>query len=245
MTPANPYGAKDRRFQRFHKQNPGVSFAQYSMDLVIKAMDEGWVNPDSALAIAQSNPEKFWTAAEPKAKKWFKTMALKRRHKVIEYGCGSLRLGAHFISYLDRGHYAGLDVISGFYERGVRTIGAKLIDAKTPVLRVISEEAVAEGVAFAADIVFSNTVAVHVHPDETQAYYGNLARLTAKPGARLIFNAMLFERCHRFQFNSWAWPMEFYKDSLRELECVRAEIGRSRTQDDAEMKLAEFEFRRR
>jgi SAM-dependent methyltransferase len=244
MKTDNPYSAKDRRFNRFRKENPDVSFAKYSMDLVIKGMNEGWVNPDSALAIAQMNPEKFWKSAEPKAQKWFKTMALKPRHKVVEYGCGSLRLGAHFISYLDRGHYFGLDVIGDFYEQGAQTIGAKLIDAKKPTLRVIAEEAVAEATSFAADVVFSNTVAVHVHPDETQTYYGNLARLAAKPGARLIFNAMIFERCHRFQFNSWAWPMEFYKDSLDALECVRAEIGRARLQDGVEMKLAEFEFRR-
>ena len=244
MRTDNPYKAQDRRFRSFRRQNPDISFAKYTMDLVLQGMEAGRVNPDSALAIAQCNPKKFWEAAEPKAKKWFNTLALKHGHKVIEYGCGSLRLGAHFIRHLDRGHYFGLDVVSGFYEQGVRTIGAKLIDAKAPRLYAISEESVAEGAAFAADVVCSNTVAVHVHPREAEAYYKNLARLTAKPGARLIFNAVLYEERHRFEFNSWAWPMEFYKESLGELKCARAEIGRPRVKDGIEMKLVEFEFHR-
>jgi hypothetical protein len=245
MQKEKPYRAQDRRFRRFHRQNPDVGFAEYTMNLVVRGMQAGRVNPDSALGIAQLNPAKFWEAAEPKAQKWFKTMALRRNHKVIEYGCGSLRLGAHFIRHLDRAGYFGLDVISDFYEQGVQTIGAKMIEQKAPTLRAIGEQSVAEGVAFAADFVCSNTVAVHVHPNETETYFANLARLTAKPGARLIFNAVVYDKRHRFEFNSWAWPMEFYKESLGELECVRAEIGRPRVKDGIEMKLAEFEFRRR
>ena len=237
MKTDNPYEAKDRRFRNFRKQNPDVSFAKYTMDLVVRAMENGKVNPDSALALAECNPEKFWDAAEPKAKKWFDTLALKRRHKVIEYGCGSLRLGAHFISFLDRGNYFGLDVIGDFYEQGVRAIGAKLIEAKAPRLRTIGAQSMDEATSFAADVVCSNTVAVHVHPLETEVYFHNLARL--------IFNAVLYKRRHRFRFNSWAWPIEFYKESLAELECVRVDTGRPRIEDGIEMNLAEFEFRRR
>ena len=245
MRKENPYKAQYVRFRKFRRENPDVGFAEYTMNLVVRGMKAGRVNPDSALGIAQLNPGKFWEAAEPKAVKWFKTMGLKRRHKVIEYGCGSLRLGAHFIRYLDRGNYFGLDVISDFYQQGEQTIGAKMIGEKAPVLRAINPQSVAEGAAFGADFVCSNTVAVHVHPTEMETYFKNLAQLTAKPGARLIFNAVVFDRRKRFEFNSWAWPVEVYKEALGELECLRAEIGRPRVKDGIEMKLAEFEFVRR
>jgi SAM-dependent methyltransferase len=241
----NPYEQQDRQFLRQKRKQPDLTFAQFAMDRVIKAMEVGNVNPDAALTVALCNPQKFWEAAEPKAQKWFKTMGLKRRHRVIEYGCGSLRLGAHFIRYLDPGCFFGMDVISGFYEVGLPAIGDRLIAAKKPVLGVIGEDTLQAGVAFDADIVCSNTVCVHVHPDEMDEYFRNLIRLTAKPGARLIFNAMLGERLHRFGFNSWAWPMEFFRDSVKELEFVRADVGREKETRGTRMNMVEFEFKRR
>jgi len=241
----NPYEQQDRLYRELKQKQPGLSFAKYAMDRVVKSMERGKVtNPEAALTIALCNPAKFWEAAEKKAQKWFKTMALKRSDRVIEYGCGSLRLGAHFIRYLNPGCFFGMDVVSGFYEVGIRTIGAEIVERKKPKLGVIDEDTLAAGVEFGADIVCSNTVCVHVHPDEIAEYFRNLIRLTAKPGARLIFNAVIYDRLHRFEFNSWAWPLEFYEDRLKELDLVHVEIGRERVKDGVHMKLVEFEFRR-
>ncbi|HWA88901.1 MAG TPA: class I SAM-dependent methyltransferase [Rhizomicrobium sp.] len=242
----NPYELQDERFRQFKQEHPETSFAKYAMDRVIARMAKGNVkNPDAALTIALCNPEKFWDAAEGKARRWLKSMKLKKTDRMIEYGCGSLRLGAHFIRYLDPGCFFGMDVISGFYELGLQALGAELAAQKKPKLGVIDEETLAAGVAFGADIVCSNTVCVHVHPDEMDEYFRNLIRLTARPGARLVFNAVLHERRHRFEFNSWAWPEAFYRESLKELEFVRIEIGRPAVKEGVLMNLVEFEFRRR
>jgi SAM-dependent methyltransferase len=241
----NPYEAQDKRYRKFKRRNPDVSFAKYAMDRVVRRMENGSVtNPDAALTIALCNPEKFWEAAEPKAQKWFKTMALKKSNRMIEYGCGSMRLGAHFIRYLDPGCFFGMDVVAGFYEVWRDTIGAELAAAKKPKLAVIDERAIQDGIAFGADIVCSNTVCVHVHPDEIDEYFDNMIRLTAKPGARLVFNAVICDRPHRFEFNSWAWPLDFYKERMKTLDLMNVEIGRAKEKDGGHMNLVEFEFRR-
>ncbi len=211
----DPYERQDKKFRRFQRKNPGINFAQYSMARVVEAIHKGHAyKPSSALAIAHTHPEEFWSAAESKAQKWFKAMALRPRDKVIEYGCGSLRLGAHFIRYLDRGNFLGLDVVDGFFELGARAMGLDLFEAKASQLRVIDEAAIEAGEKFSADIVFSNLVCVHVHPDEIGDYFRNLSRLAGKRGARLFFNATVSDGVHRFEYNSWTQPLEFIKHSL-------------------------------
>ena len=241
----NPYEREDRQFRKFRRTNPGASFAQYSMSRVMEFISNGReFKASSALALAHANPSEFWNAAEQKAKKWFKVMSLRPDHRVIEYGCGSLRLGAHFIRRLDRGNYFGLDVIDGFFDLGVNAMGRDLFEIKAPQLRVIDDDAIAAGQEFAADIVFSNLVCVHVHPDEIDAYFRNLSRLTCKPGARLIFNAMISGGVHRFTYNSWTQPIEIITRSLRDMDMVRSDIYDPKTADGVEMTPIEFEFRR-
>jgi SAM-dependent methyltransferase len=241
----NPYERQDEDYRIFKQAHPEISFARYAMDRVVRRMGDGKVkNPDAALTIALCNPDKFWEAAESKFQRWLKTMALKKTQRLIEYGCGSLRLGAHFIRYLEPGRFFGMDVVSGFYETGLEALGPAMVAEKKPRLGVIDEATLADGVAFAADFVCSNTVCVHVHPDEIQQYFRNLVRLTAKPGARLVFNAVLLDRPHRFEFNSWAWPREFYEEHLKELEQMHVKVGQLRVKDGVHMNLVEFEYRR-
>ena len=35
---------------------------------------------------------------------------LRPEHRLVDIGCGALRGGLHFVRYLDRGHYYGLDL---------------------------------------------------------------------------------------------------------------------------------------
>ena len=70
--------------------------------------------------------------------------------------------------------------------------------------RPVAEPGLADGEAFAPDFVYSNVVCVHVHPDETEEYFRNLARLAHKPGARLLFNARLTDTPVRFEFDGWS-----------------------------------------
>jgi cyclopropane fatty-acyl-phospholipid synthase-like methyltransferase len=194
--------------------------------------------------VAIGDPSRFWNAGEATAERLLEKMSLRPDHRVIEYGCGSLRVGAHFIRYLDRGNFLGLDVISGFYEMGTTMIGVEQISERAPQLHVIGEAALAVAEEFSADHIYSNLVCVHVHPAEASAHFGHLARLTRRAGSRLFFNAELADRPTRYDFNCWAWPMEFYVESLSGLELVRTNVKPARSKSGREIKPVEFEFRR-
>ncbi|MBV8975968.1 MAG: class I SAM-dependent methyltransferase [Alphaproteobacteria bacterium] len=242
MRPADE--AREARYLKFKAKNPQVPFSRYLMERQYRNMRKGDQAPSGALRIALGSPDEFWQSGRAKAEKLMARAELAPSHKAIEYGCGSLRIGAHFIRFLKAGHFLGLDVIDGFYELGKRALGPELLSAKSPRFHVIDAAGLAMAEAFDADVVFSNVVCVHVHPDETAEYFRNLARLAHKPGARLLFNAHISDVPLRFEFDGWSWPMAFYKNALEGFALVRAELGRPRMQDGVQTAPVDFEFRR-
>lgn len=239
----NPYEKRDRKFAEAQSADPALTFARYENERRHRRLLSGRIGmPDGAIAAALGAD--FWGAGEAKAKKLLAKMAPAPSQKVVEYGCGALRIGAHFIRRLAPGCFFGLDVISGFYEFGATAIGREIMDEKAPRLHVIDEQGLGLAEAFAADIVFSNVVCVHVHPSETAEYFRNLARIAHKPGARLFFNAWTSEQPVRFEYSSWSWPLETYRQRLGELELVNVAAGNPQTQGGAAITPVELEFRR-
>jgi trans-aconitate methyltransferase len=102
---------------------------------------------------------------------------IKPSDTVVDYGCGTLRLGVRFIDYLDADRYVGLDIDDRIIAAGRDHLRADLVEAKRPVLEVISPQSLARA------WIFSNGVLPHVPPDHLNAYFTNLARLVVRPGS--------------------------------------------------------------
>ena len=61
------------------------------------------------------------------------TLGLREYHKVLDIGCGSLRIGRLLIPYLDSGNYTGIEPSQWLVEDGIRhEIGNDLIRIKKP-----------------------------------------------------------------------------------------------------------------
>lgn len=224
------FAGRDRQFAEHKKAHSDVSFGQYRAQQLYAAISSGrqHFSLGANLAPGEDGPRDFWTAGATKAEYYFRKMGLKPHHRVIDYGCGSLRIGAHFIRYLNRGCYFGLDVVPNFFEIGKELIGAELMERKAPRLEAIDEGSISAAAEFGADFVFSAAVCTHVHPEELQIYFDNLQRLTRKPGARLFLNAAVSDQPRRVYYDSWAWPLTFYRRSLPQLRLFRAPRGATR-----------------
>jgi len=237
---ADRFRTRDLEFLAHKQENAGISFAEYNAHKHHRDISAG----GSHYSLGANLRDDSVKTGEEKARYYFKAMSLKPGNRVIDYGCGSLRIGGHFIRFLEPGGYYGLDVISGFYEIGAQLIGERLVREKQPRLAVISDDSVADAERFEADHVFSAAVCVHVHPDETQAYFHNLERLVAKPGARLFFNAAVADEPIRFRYDSWAWPLSFYERALAKLDFVGASVGAEHEKEGHRVRYANLEFRR-
>lgn len=108
---------------------------------------------------------------------WFLRRNLRRDMTCIDYGCGSLRVGQHFIEYLDSGRYLGLDIIDSFYRDGMAMIDGKVIARSQPRFLVIGGEALQRASAAKADLIFATAVIQHVPPQELNMFFGNVIAL--------------------------------------------------------------------
>jgi hypothetical protein len=237
---ADRFRTRDLEFLAYKQENACISFAEYNALKHHRDISAGAIH----YSLGSNLRDDSLKAGEKKAQYYFKAMSLKSSSRVIEYGCGSLRIGGYFIRFLEPGGYYGLDVISGFYEIGTQVLGERLLREKQPQLAVINDDSIADAERFEADHVFSTAVCIHVHPDETRAYFGNLERLVAKPGARLFFNAAVADEPVRFRYDSWAWPLSFYKGALAQLNFVGASVSDEHEKDGHRVRYASLEFRR-
>jgi len=75
-----------------------------------------------------------WDEIGPLQLEFLKKQGLEPRHTLIDIGCGALRGGRHFVRYLDRGNYFGLDINDSLLDAGRRELAAEGLLEKEPNL---------------------------------------------------------------------------------------------------------------
>jgi hypothetical protein len=159
-------------------------------------------------------------AGEAVFESYRKRMNITPQTRVADFGCGTLRVGVHFIRWLDAGCYWGLEPASGMTDLGKEMVGDEVLRDKRPQLTGTSPDALRQAAAFAPDLVISRAVATHIPPQEIETYTRSLVALTGKPGAQLTFDARVaaepmtvpVERQDGGDYSMWA-----YLDLLRPL----------------------------
>jgi 2-polyprenyl-3-methyl-5-hydroxy-6-metoxy-1,4-benzoquinol methylase len=92
---------------------------------------------------------------------FLQTQGLKPKHYLLDVGCGALRGGCHFTSYLDADHYYGLDFNASLIEAGLMELQEKNLLSKQPHFLVNGKfEASGFGISF--DFVIAQSVFTHL-----------------------------------------------------------------------------------
>jgi SAM-dependent methyltransferase len=199
-------------------RSPGLKYTRFFCEFIADQIDTGLPHATLGPVLKSGLP---W--AESGAKQfdiYRRLFGITPDKRLVDYGCGSLRLGVHFIRLLDPGHYVGLDPIPRLVAWGEKLAG-DLLTEKGATARPFSPEAIADAEAFGADFVMSHAVAFHIHPDETAEYFGTLARLARKPGATVFFDAKTTATPLRYANSGWSWPRDFYIDAMKPLRLVK------------------------
>src|ERR1700749_745051 len=188
----------------------------------------------------------WWQAGAARFDNMVEMHAITPRDRVIDYGCGTLRLGGHFIRFLDRGNYFGLDVADDFLAMGKELVGADLIADRAPLLATIGEHSLAAAETFGASILFSEAVDYHVVPDELKYYYRALLRLAHRPGSRLLLSVRLADDEREYIRGCWARPVTHFQERLSPLIYVTSHDLKAgfRKGCDSGVTRATLEFKR-
>ncbi len=73
-----------------------------------------------------------WEKMGSRQIEFFREQGLKSNHSMLDIGCGSLRGGLHFISYLDTGKYTGMDISPELLEKGKSFLKEAGLESKQP-----------------------------------------------------------------------------------------------------------------
>ena len=148
-------------------------------------------------------------------------------HVVVDFGCGSLRLGIHLMEYLHYGHYWGLDVTRTFIDIGMDLIGADRIAERAPHLYSIDAGSLAAAAAATPDFIIASSVLPHVPESEVESFLDRVvSMMTAE--ARALVQFWAGEAMVRHLRHTWLYPKSFIGDLARDRQ-ARAEFETTAT----------------
>lgn len=110
------------------------------------------------------------------------SLGMRAEHRLLDIGCGQLRIGRLLIQYLDRGNYVGVDPNSGSIDIGLRRyVGRHLINVKRPLLiDSANPGAVPDEPKF--DFAIAQSVFSHTGPDLLEGWLAAASRVLDSGG---------------------------------------------------------------
>ena len=203
----------DVRYRAWTRANPGKTYGDYYGARLSARLEKGGRHRTLGAVARRDGTDgaaRRWEQAEfskrgTSHRDWFFSRGVEPNMRCVDYGCGSLRVGQHFIRRLDAGNWFGLDVVDRFWRDGLTLIEPGTLAEKRPAFAVIGPEGLAEAAARRPDLVYSTAVMQHVPPGELSLYVRNLAWIG---GAVACANFKRMTITRRIGPNAWAHSTE-------------------------------------
>ncbi len=113
---------------------------------------------------------------------YVKKHGLEPCHSLLDYGCGYLRAGIHFVRYLDPDKYAGMDISRGRIAQGQRFIEKFELTAKQPTLVSSPTMDLGKLNGRKFDYIWSHGVLSHMPAEDVELLIKNLPELLNENG---------------------------------------------------------------
>lgn len=211
----------DMRFLGWKLIHPKASFSDFYAESIASMLRRGGshktLGNKKFLSRSLSTPSMHMNPLEYQARgtEYFDLAikyGLKPYHTCVDYGCGSLRVGQHFIGYLQSEKYLGLDIVSDFYEIGKALIPASIFKEKKPRFSTINPTTIKIVLLQQPDFVFSFAVLKHVSPRELDVFFNRIVNMMSSHTLAVItFNqaeqtiragAKIWDFCEKDIFSS-------------------------------------------
>lgn len=186
------------QFGLWSLRNPGLSFKQFYAECAANSLA---TNKSHSSLGPNLRPGRIASARRTFER--LLTYGIRRDETVVDYGCGTLRLGSLFIDYLEPDRYIGLDIDQRILAAGRGQLADDIVETKRPTLEVISKESLARVAARKPRWVCSKGVLQHVPPEELDEYFAGLSPLIHAGATGLLFSHIGPES-RRMSLKTWA-----------------------------------------
>ncbi|MCE8540164.1 class I SAM-dependent methyltransferase [Ruegeria pomeroyi] len=211
----------DAKYQAWLKDNPGKRFSEYFDAVHVPKIGQGVAHNSLGQNLKNADWRDMGKAPFTLINRIHDavtggTEGLPQDMTICDFGCGTLRVGAHIMAHLAPGRYIGLDISQALVDNG-SAAWADRVAERQPLLGTF-DTTLDAAIAAAPDLVFAFNVACHIHPDEEKVFFDRIKSLLHKPGARVFLHVIENEKTLRYQESGWAHPRAYYIAQMHPLK---------------------------
>jgi SAM-dependent methyltransferase len=130
---------------------------------------------------------------------------------LLDYGCGALAAGIHFIEYLQPGRYTGMDISAEVLAEGRRRLESKNLLDKRPELHLIESGSLAVLGHKQFDVIWAQSVLTHMPPGDIHNMLRDI-RPHMHAGSRFFATfACTDGNTHQKRFKDWYYNVDFFQ----------------------------------
>lgn len=130
------------------------------------------------------------------------TLGLRAHHSLLDFGCGSLRAGRLFISYLDEGKYYGVEPNKWLIDDAIRNqVGNDLIQLKKPKFDYNDDFSINFNLKF--DFIIAQSIFSHAGSDLIRIALPNLRDSLKDDG---LIAVTFIQGCKDSREKGWKYP---------------------------------------
>lgn len=131
------------------------------------------------------------------------TCGLRQNHKLLDIGCGSLRVGRLLIPYLNAGNYVGVEPNKWLVEDGLRhEVGADIVDLRKPAF-IYDTGLETLATDFRFDYIIAQSIFSHTAPDLLERWIRDVSHHLDESG---VFFATVLEGEEECDGTGWIYP---------------------------------------
>lgn len=144
------------------------------------------------------------------------SLGLKSNHKLLDIGCGSLRGGRLFISYLEKGNYYGIEPVKEILDQAIeKELGYEFINKRQPSFDY-NKDADLSIFSKMFDFILAHSVLIHAPKTWIEVCFKE-TRKVLKPNGKFVATVIFTEKDSGE--TDWNYPQARYhtKDTIRKL----------------------------
>ena len=138
------------------------------------------------------------------------SQGMEPHHKMLDFGCGAMSAGVHFIAYLDSGCYYGVDVSAKVLEEGIARLKERDLWKKEPSLHKFFEDDILKLRNVSFDFIWAQSVFTHMPPEDIERLVCNLSELMTPNSVFFATFAEGEKNSRQVRYKDWLYSKDFF-----------------------------------